>query len=90
MPEPVQFSLPLSDERTWLLNVEITPTKDAKFARIRLRLDRPSTRVPTYINLVVSTDLLFENVQGEINNALRQLINEIHHQVVKPAKQQRR
>jgi hypothetical protein len=79
---------PEPKETTWHLHLAITPTEDGRFARINFRIAKPSTRVPTYLNQAGSIDLLYEKVQGDFNNLLRQIINEIHQQVVKPAQQQ--
>ncbi len=75
----------LSDEQTWDLHLSITPTEDGRFARVCIRRDRPNSRVPIYLNSADSIDMLYEKVQGEFNNALRQSVNEI----VQLAKQKR-
>lgn len=70
----------------WNLHLTIKPSADGKWVAITIRLDKPSSRVPTYINSADSMDMIFEKVQGELNNALRQLVNDIHQMVVKPLK----
>jgi len=83
MPDETQ------DLKTWYLHLAITPSDDGRFARINIELNKPSSRVPVYINSANSTDLLYERVQAELNNALRQVVNEIHLTVVKPSQRRK-
>jgi len=68
----------------WSLYLELEPTEDARFVKVSMELRRPESRLPTYINSVVSTDMLFERVQADHNNLLRMITNDIHQRVVKP------
>ena len=70
----------------WELHLAVSPSEDGRWASVVIRLDKPSSRVSTYINSAASMDMIFERVEGELKNALRHLVNDIHQMVVKPAK----
>jgi len=75
-PEPLRESAEII-EPTWTLNLTIRPTQDGRFAQIHINQLKASSRVPINIHITCSTDMLYERVQGELNNALRQTINDI-------------
>jgi len=81
---PEENSAPV--DPSWSLHVTLAPTSDGKYCRISIELRKPSSRLPIYINSAGSTDLLYEKTQGELNNALRQLMNDITDKVIRPNK----
>jgi hypothetical protein len=65
-------------EESWSIAVHVTPTSDDfKFFRVAFELHRPGSRVPIRLNTANNVDMLYERIQGDLNNLLRQLTNDL-------------
>lgn len=76
----------------WALDLKIQITHAGQFVNTDMWLLKLGQIGPIRVSYTMSKDMLYERLQGELNNALRQLVNDIQRELNVPnqTKQTRR
>lgn len=65
------------DKPSWQLLIEVTPTSDGRYMTSEAQLVYPGTTIRINLRTAGPMDTIFEQVQGQLNSALRQLVNDL-------------